>query len=103
MGQASPDWIADRRAAEHEFLERFADLEAVLLRVDGYIRRADEAAAALAKLPNANPADRQREAADLRRVALIAAHHLANLDRVHLIEEPSRIVRSNGRTAGARR
>lgn len=103
MGQPSSDWLAERRAAEQEFQERFANLEAVLVRVDGYVRRAEASAAVLARMPNGDPAERLREAEDLRKLVSIAAHHLANLDRVHLIEEPSRRADATTRAQGRAR
>ncbi|TXN38971.1 hypothetical protein FV232_00980 [Methylobacterium sp. WL30] len=89
MSEAFPDWIADQARAERDMVDRFHDLDAVLLRVDGYARDADERAALLDRLTNASGAARRVEAADLRQLIAIAAHHFANLDRVHLIEEPA--------------
>lgn len=102
MTGPSPDWLAEQQAAEHAFLARFAQLDAVLVRVDGYVRRAEDTAAALARLPNGDPAARLQEAADLRQVARIASHHLANLDRVHLLEEPRPARRKAGQRGASR-
>ncbi|GEP09848.1 hypothetical protein [Methylobacterium gnaphalii] len=88
MGQPSSDWIASQQVAEQALMNRFAGLDAVLVRAEGYMRRAESAAAALAVMPAGNPEARELEARDLRQLIEIAAVHLANLDRVHLLEEP---------------
>ncbi|MCJ2112957.1 hypothetical protein MKK64_17385 [Methylobacterium sp. E-025] len=89
MGEASPDWIADQARAERDMVYNYDALDAVLQRADEYARRADEVAATLDRLPGGCGEPRRREAEDWRRLIAIAAHHLANLDRVHLIEEPA--------------
>jgi hypothetical protein len=90
MTQASPDWIAEKTAAEQEQIVRFDGLTALALRVDGYIRRAEESATALGQMPNADPTARLQEADDLRRCVQLVTFFAGNLDRVHLIEQPSR-------------
>lgn len=53
---------------------------------------AAETAAVLARLPNGDGTLRLQEANDLAQLLEIAKHHLANLDRIHLIECPARVV-----------
>ena len=88
MGQPSAEWIAEQRAAEAAMLERFANLHDVLVRSDRRIEHLDVRAAVLRTMPNGDPAQVEQEAKDLRQLVAIATHHLANLDRVHLLEEP---------------
>lgn len=99
MGEASPDWIADQERAERAMVDRFHDLDAVLLRADGYAQSAEERAATLDRMPAGCGAARRQEASDLRQLIAIAAHHNANLDRVHLIEEPALSRKSRSREA----
>ena len=100
MGQPSRQWIAEQERAERELVDRFADLDAVILRVETYAQRAEESARVLAGMPNCDGTLRLREANDLRQVLAIAMHHQANLDRVHLLEEPNRRVKPAARQGG---
>lgn len=102
MGQPSTDWIAEQHRAQQALIDRFQDLDAVIDRVERYAGRAAETAAVLARLPNGDGALRLQEANDLRQLLEIAKHHQANLDRIHMIESPSRAARS-GSSTGARR
>jgi hypothetical protein len=100
MGQPSRQWILEQERKERAVVDRFADLDAVILRVETYAQRAEESARALAAMPNCDGTLRLREANDLRQVLEIVKHHQANLDRVHLLEEPNRLVKSGSRFGG---
>ncbi|MGV7034873.1 hypothetical protein [Methylobacterium symbioticum] len=100
MAQPSREWIAEQERAERELVDRFADLDAVIMRVEGYALRAAESARALSAMPNCDGTLRLREANDLRQVLAIAKHHQSNLDRVHLLEEPNRRPKPTQRAGG---
>lgn len=100
MTQLSAQWLAEQRRAEQSVIDRFADLDAVIGRVEMLIRRADETARVLAAMPNCDGTPRLQEANDLRQVLEIVRHHQANLDRVHLLEEPSRRAKPAQRFGG---
>lgn len=90
MNQPSPQWIAEQAQAERQLVVRYDGLTQLALRLDRYIARAESSADVLERMPNGNPDARRQEAEDLRRCAEMVAHFAANLDRVHLLEEPSR-------------
>ena len=94
MGQPAPAWISEQRRAQQAQIDRFHDLDAVILRVEAYAQRANETAAVLARLPNGDGTARLQEAHDLVQLVEIAKHHQANLDRIHLIESPARVVKA---------
>lgn len=100
MGQPSPQWLAEQQRAEQAVIDRFADLDRVIDRVEALVRRADETARVLAATPNCDGTPRLQEANDLRQVLEIVKHHQANLDRVHLLEEPSRRPKPAARLGG---
>lgn len=102
MNQPSPDWLAEQAQAERQLVVRYDGLTQLLLRMDGYIRRAEESADVLARMPNGNPDARRQEAEDLTRCTKIVAHFAANLDRAHLLEEPSRRVSNLGQRRARR-
>lgn len=93
---ASASWILEQQRAEAELIERFRDLDAVIMRVEDEERRHRSMSEALAGQPNCNGAVALQRANDLRQVLAIVKHHQANLDRVHLLEEPSRRERKIG-------
>ena len=96
MDQPSPDWIADQQRAEADLIDRFNGLDEVLLREGRRLEDAEARALMLDRMPNGSGAALRREIADRRQVMAIASHHLANLDRVHLIEQPARRERRSG-------
>jgi len=93
---ASASWIREQQRAEAEIIERFRDLDAVILRLESEERRCRITAESLAGQPRCNGAVVLQRANDLQQVLAIAKHHQANLDRVHLLEEPSRRERKMG-------
>lgn len=100
MSQPSPDWIAEQAEVERALVVRFDGLTQLAIRLERYATRAEESAAVLTRLEGGNPADRLQEAEDLRRTVQMVAFFAGNLDRVHLLEQPSR---RQGGAYGARR
>lgn len=100
MGLPSPEYIAQQRRAEQAIIDRYAELDRVIDRVEALIRRADETARMLTGMPNCDGAPRLQEANDLRQVIDIVKFVQANLDRVHLLEEPSRRPKPAARAGG---
>ena len=93
---ATASWILEQQRAEAELIERFRDLDAVIIRLEGEERRCRITAESLARQPQCNGAVVLQRANDLRQVLAIAKHHQANLDRVYLLEEPNRRERKAG-------
>ena len=93
---ASADWIAEQQRAEAEVVDRFRELDAVIDRVAWMEARERGIAETLARMPNGNGAVALQRAEDLRQMLAIVRHHQANLDRVHLLEQPSRRERKVG-------
>ena len=93
---ATASWIEEQRRAEAETIERFRDLDAVIARVEAEEQRHRITADALAGQPHCNGAVALQRANDLRQVLAIVKHHQANLDRVHLLEQPNRRERKFG-------
>lgn len=93
---ASASWILEQQRAEAEMIDRFRDLDAVISRVEAEERRHRVTAEMLAGQPNCNGAVALQRANDLKQVLAIVRHHQANLDRVYLLEEPSRRERRIG-------
>lgn len=93
---ASASWILEQQRAEAEVVERFRDLDAVILRLEAEERRNRVTAESLAGQPHCNGAVALQRANDLRQVLAIAKHHQANLDRVYLLEQPNRRERKIG-------
>lgn len=93
---ASASWIREQQRAEAEIIERFRDLDAVIIRLEAEERRCRVTAESLAGQPHCNGAVVLQRANDLRQVLEIAKHHQANLDRVYLLEQPSRRERKTG-------
>jgi hypothetical protein len=90
MNQPSPEWIAEQHEAERAMVVRFDGLTDLAIRLERYATRAEESAAVLARLDGGNPDARRQEAEDLRRTVQMVAFFAGNLDRVHLLEQPSR-------------
>lgn len=93
---ASASWIIEQQRAEAEMIDRFRDLDAVITRVEDEERRHRVTAETLAGQPNCNGAVALQRANDLKQVLAIVKHHQANLDRVHLLEQPARLVKKTG-------
>ena len=93
---ATASWIQEQQRREAEVIERFRDLDAVIDRVAFMEQRELAMAEDLARIPNGSGAVALQRANDLRQVLAIVKHHQANLDRVHLLEQPSRRERKFG-------
>jgi len=102
MNQPSPEWLAEQAEAERALCVRFDGLTQLLIRLDRYATRAEESAAALARIEGGNPEARRQEAEDLRRTVQMVGFFAGNLDRVHLLEEPSRRAGATGRRRATR-
>ena len=93
---ATASWIEEQQRAEADTIERFRDLDAVIARVESEEQRLRLTADTLAGHPHCNGAVALQRANDLRQVLAIVKHHQANLDRVYLLEQPSRRERKVG-------
>ena len=93
---ASASWIIEQQRAEAQVVELYRDLDCVIDRVERMESRERATADILARTPNSNGAVALQRAEDLRQLLAIAKRHQANLDRVHLLEQPNRLVRKTG-------
>lgn len=101
MGQPSAEWAAAQHRAEQEMAGRYAGLNDRLIRVADHAARLEARADRVAALSGSDASMLRQDVEDLRALVRIAEFHLANLNRVHLIEEAPRQSRSS--LGGSRR
>ncbi len=95
MGQVSPEWAAEQHRAEQEMVGRYVALNDRLIRVEEHIARLEGRADRVAAMSGGDASMLRQDVEDLRALKRIAEFHLANLSRVHLIEEAPRQTRSS--------
>ena len=95
MSKPSAEWAAEQHRAEQEMAGRYASLNDRLIRVADHVTRLEARADRVAAPSGSDASMLRQDVEDLRALARIAEFHLANLNRVHLIEEAPRQTRSS--------